>query len=155
MGFLFWQEFTTIAFSPEAWGRDEVGPRKEGSYQKTDPEVQFYGLSDSEVFLWYFKLRLHKKSTSALNHDSFPPSTPSWANPSNYNDPERGQSLFLFLLYGFCGESEKRKSRKRPSPERLPKSFIQDSLPPPSFSVLGKLISVLEKSGDHEPHRRP
>lgn len=138
MGFLFWQEFTTIAFSPEAWGRDEVGPRKEGSCQKTDPEVQFYGLSDSEVFLWYFKLRSHRNSTSALNHDSFPPSTPSWANSSNYNDPERGLSLFLLLLYGFCGESEKRKSLKRPSPERLPKKFYSRLPSPTKFFCAGE-----------------
>ena len=80
---------------------------------------------------------------------------PAWANPSNYNDSERGLSSFLFLLYGFCGEGKKRKSCKRPSPERLPKNFAQESLLPPSFPMLEKFISVLEKSGNHEAQRRP
>lgn len=69
---------------------------------------------------------------------------PAWANPSNYNDPERGLSLFLFLLYGFCGESKKRKSCKRPSPERLLKNFVQDSLLPPSFPMLEKFFCTGE-----------
>lgn len=39
---------------------------------------------------------------------------PAWANPSNYNDPERGLSLFLFLLYGFRGESKKSHAKGHP-----------------------------------------
>lgn len=53
-------------------------------------------------------------------------------------------------------EKVRKESHAKGQPQRdYQKHFIQDSLPPPSFSVLGKLISVLEKSGDHEPQRRP
>lgn len=55
------------------WGRQ----KKEGGCQENgSSEVQFQDLSDSKVSLWYLKLRLHKTSTSALNH-FFPLSTPS------------------------------------------------------------------------------
>lgn len=119
-----WQEFTTIAFLPEAadgagvgqrWGRE----RKEGGCQASRaPEVQFQDPSDSKVSLGYLKLRLHKNSTSALNHDSFR-LHPNWAKPPNYNDPERGLSVFLFLLYGCYGESERRKAMQKAIPREI------------------------------------
>lgn len=81
-----WLEFT-IAFSPEAWSGDEVAVGRKMIVKKKNKTKQqtlrgaVWGLSDSEIFLWYLKLRLHKNSTSALNHDSFPPSTPSLGQP--------------------------------------------------------------------------
>lgn len=82
------------------------------------PEVQFQDPSDSTVSLGYLKLRLHKNSTSALNHDSFR-LHPNWAKPPNYNDPERGLSVFLFLLYGCYGESERRKAMQKAIPREI------------------------------------
>ena len=68
--------------------------RKEGGCQENRPsEAQFQDPSDSQVSLWYLKLRLPKESTSALNQDPFLRLHPACANPPNYNDPERGLSL--------------------------------------------------------------
>ena len=66
------------------WGWGCCG--KEDDCQKNKTKQQtlrgaVWGLSDSEIFLWCLNLRLHKNSTSALNHDAFPPSTPSLGQP--------------------------------------------------------------------------
>ena len=65
------------------WGccrKEDDCPKKKKTKQQT-LRGTVLGLSDSEIFLWYLKLSLHKNSTSALNHDSFPPSTPSLGQP--------------------------------------------------------------------------
>lgn len=130
--------------------------RKEGGCQENRPsEAQLQDPSDSQVSLWYLKLRLPKKSTSALNQDPFLHLHPACANPPNYNDPERGLSLSYFLLHGYCGGNERSKAVNSPSPGRLPNNLVQDSLPPPSVSTQGKFISILEKPGDHKPQRSP
>lgn len=75
--------------------------RKESGCQENKlPEMQFQGLNNSKVFLYYLKLRLHKNSTSALNYHSFPSSPPNLGKPSKlYWSRKRTIIAFIFAIW--------------------------------------------------------
>lgn len=62
---------------------------------------------------------------------------------------------FYFCYVNVVEEARGKRPCKKPSPGGILNNFVQDSLFSPGISMQGKLISILKKSGDHEPQRRP